>query len=68
MYSLLMLTYVLGQAAPQTFTLYDPNQEDKRVADVIVEARYVPVPVVLEPRETVNSKSFTLVPRPRDEL
>jgi hypothetical protein len=51
-----MLTYVVGQAAPQTFTLYDPNNGDKQVASVTVEARYVPVPVVLEPRETVNSK------------
>ena len=51
-----MLTYVLGQAAPQTFELCDPNHDDKPVASVTVEARYVPVPVVLEPRETVNSK------------
>lgn len=54
--SSLMLTYALRQGAPQTFTLHDPHQDDKPVAKITVEARYVPVPVVLEPRETVNSE------------
>ena len=44
------------QVAPQTFTLYDPSISDKVVASVVVEARYVPVSVELEPRETVSSK------------
>lgn len=34
------------------------NQDDKVVGTVELEARYVPVPVTLEPRESVNSKSF----------
>ncbi|KAK2462016.1 hypothetical protein APHAL10511_006479 [Amanita phalloides] len=48
-------------AAPQTFTLQDPNDENKQVASVTVEARYAPVPVVLEPRETVNNQGLLRV-------
>ncbi|THV06045.1 tricalbin [Dendrothele bispora CBS 962.96] len=39
---------------PQTYTLTD--QDDKSASTVRIEARYVPVPVQLEPRESVNNQ------------
>jgi len=42
------------QKGPHVFTLTD--DEGKYPSTVVVEARYIPVPVTLEPRETVNSK------------
>lgn len=47
--------------APQTFTLFDPKNDSKAVASVVVEARYVPVPIKLEPRETVNNQGILRV-------
>ncbi|KAF8624817.1 hypothetical protein AX15_005704 [Amanita polypyramis BW_CC] len=44
--------------APQTFTLRDPDDENKTVATITIEARYIPVPVVLEARETVNNQGL----------
>jgi hypothetical protein len=32
------------------------NNEGGSDSTVVIEARYIPVPVILEPRETVNSK------------
>jgi len=43
---------ILSQDRRSTFTL--TNDEGKR-STVIIEARYVPVPVKLEPRESINS-------------
>ncbi|PFH50760.1 hypothetical protein AMATHDRAFT_144179 [Amanita thiersii Skay4041] len=43
-------------AGPQTFTLHEPEDNNKRAAEVLIEARYVPVPVTLEPRESVNNQ------------
>ncbi|KAF5384758.1 hypothetical protein D9757_006278 [Collybiopsis confluens] len=40
--------------APQTFTLHD--SEERPASTVTVEARYVPVPVVLEARESINNQ------------
>jgi hypothetical protein len=51
-----LLRGTFEQVAPQTFTLYDPNDSNKVVASIVIEVRYVPVPVELEPRETVSSK------------
>ena len=42
------------QNGPHTYVLDD--NEGKSNSTVVVEARYVPVPVTLAPRETVNSK------------
>lgn len=42
-------------SGPQTFTLLG---DDDRPTTVTVESRYVPVPVQLEPRESINSESF----------
>lgn len=44
------------QNGPHIFTLN--NSEGEKDSSVVIEARYIPVPVVLEPRETVNSKFF----------
>lgn len=44
------------QNGPHTYML--SNNEGETDSTVLVEARYIPVPVVLEPRETVNSKFF----------
>ena len=45
------------QDGPQEFTLVDPDDEDKR-STVRIEARYLPVPIKLEARESVNSRSI----------
>ena len=42
------------QDGPQTFTLTDKDDPDRR-SIVRLEARYAPVPVTLEARESVNS-------------
>lgn len=44
------------QNGPHTFVLND--NEGDRNSTVVIEARYIPVPVKLEPRETVSSKSI----------
>ena len=44
------------QNGPHTYMLN--NNEGEMDSTVVVEARYIPVPVILEPRETVNSKFF----------
>ena len=44
------------QNGPHTYMLN--NNEGESDSSVVVEARYIPVPVTLEPRETVNSKFF----------
>lgn len=42
------------QDEPAKFALLD--EDEKVVATVEIEARYVPVPVTLEARESVNSR------------
>ncbi|KAK0233307.1 C2 domain-containing protein [Armillaria fumosa] len=44
---------------PQTFTLRDESEKD--VSVVTIEARYVPVPVKLEPRESINNQGIVRV-------
>ena len=44
------------QNGPHTYMLN--NDEGGSDSTVVVEARYIPVPVILEPRETVSSKFF----------
>ncbi|KAK0208431.1 C2 domain-containing protein [Desarmillaria ectypa] len=44
---------------PQTFTLRDESGKD--ISLVTVEARYVPVPVKLEPRESINNQGVLRV-------
>jgi hypothetical protein len=51
-----MRTVYNAQNAPAKFEL--TNQEGTVTGTVEIETRYVPVPVVLEPRETVNSMSL----------
>ena len=46
----------LIQSGPSEFSLL--NEDEKVMGTVEIESRYVPVPVVLEPRESVNSKAF----------
>jgi hypothetical protein len=48
------------QGSPAKFELV--NQDDDVVGVVEIETRYVPVPVVLEQRETVNSMSLYFYP------
>lgn len=48
------LLIFLSQAGPHTVTLHD--QDERHTSTVTLEARYVPVPVKLEPRETINSR------------
>src|SRR6267154_2332528 len=48
------------QGSPTKFELV--NQDDDVEAVVEIETRYAPVPVVLEPRETVNSMSLQFYP------
>ncbi|THH27082.1 hypothetical protein EUX98_g7106 [Antrodiella citrinella] len=40
---------------PATFTLQDPDDEDKS-STVVIEARYMPVEITLEARESVNNQ------------
>lgn len=44
----------MSQNGPHTYTL--KNNEGDSESTVVVEARYIPVPVALEARETVNSE------------
>ena len=44
------------QNGPHTYELNTTDGESD--STVVIEARYIPVPVALEPRETVNSKFF----------
>lgn len=44
------------QNGPHTYVLN--SNEGGSDSTVVIEARYIPVPVVLEPRETVSSKFF----------
>ncbi|RDB28789.1 Uncharacterized protein PYUK71.03c [Hypsizygus marmoreus] len=44
---------------PQTFTLHD--EDDRNPSTIIIEARYVPVPLKLEPRETINNQGILRV-------
>jgi len=49
--------------SPQTVELKDPR-DDSVNSTVLVEAKFIPVPVKLEPRETVNSVfTFSLLLR-----
>ncbi|KAF9458350.1 C2 domain-containing protein [Collybia nuda] len=41
---------------PHTVTLYD--QDERYASTITLEARYVPVPVKLEPRETINNQGI----------
>ncbi|KAG5648236.1 hypothetical protein DXG03_006194 [Asterophora parasitica] len=43
----------------QTFTLVD--EDDRNSSTVNIEARYIPVPVALEPRETINNQGILRV-------
>ncbi|KAI0639057.1 tricalbin [Trametes polyzona] len=45
---------------PTEFTLTDPDDEDK-TSVVKIEARYLPVPIKLEPRESVNNQGVLRV-------
>ncbi|RPD58353.1 tricalbin [Lentinus tigrinus ALCF2SS1-6] len=45
---------------PQEFTLVDPDDEDKK-STVKIEARYLPVPIKLEARESVNNQGLLRV-------
>ena len=45
----------MHQTGPQGFVLRH-DEHDERLSTVVIESRYIPVPVQLEPRETVNSK------------
>lgn len=49
------LTVAAHQDGPAHFTLTDKSDSEK-ASIVEIEARYVPVPIKLEPRESVNSK------------
>lgn len=51
--------YCVSQGEPYTFTLTDKDDDEKK-STVVVEARYVPVPITLEARESVSSKSITI--------
>ncbi|KAF8168240.1 C2 domain-containing protein [Crassisporium funariophilum] len=44
---------------PQTYSLVD--DEDRKNSTVVVEAKYIPVPVKLEPRESVNNQGIVRV-------
>jgi hypothetical protein len=49
------------QNGPREYTLVDGHE--RNVSTIKVEARYVPVPVTLEPRETINSTYFVILDR-----
>ena len=50
-----LLTATCWQDGPSKFVLED--QDGRSTSTVEIETRYVPVPVILEPRESINSKS-----------
>ncbi|KAH8835823.1 C2 domain-containing protein [Flagelloscypha sp. PMI_526] len=41
---------------PKTFTLHHTDDPTKNITTVTIESRYVPVPVTLEPRESINNQ------------
>ncbi|OJT13069.1 hypothetical protein TRAPUB_10382 [Trametes pubescens] len=45
---------------PAEFTLVDPNDEDRK-SIIKLETRYLPVPIKLEPRESVNNQGILRV-------
>ncbi|KAI0666337.1 tricalbin [Trametes maxima] len=45
---------------PAEYTLVDPDDEDKK-STIRLEARYLPVPIKLEPRESVNNQGLLRV-------
>ncbi|KAJ2959951.1 hypothetical protein NUW54_g14457 [Trametes sanguinea] len=45
---------------PTEYTLVDPDDEDKK-STVVLETRYLPVPIKLEPRESVNNQGLVRV-------
>ncbi|KAI0724221.1 tricalbin [Cerioporus squamosus] len=45
---------------PQEFTLVDPDDEDRQ-STIKIEARYLPVPIKLEARESVNNQGLLRV-------
>ncbi|CAA7258740.1 unnamed protein product [Cyclocybe aegerita] len=47
--------------APQTYTLTEQDEPEKAKATVVIEARYIPVPVKLEARESVNNQGILRV-------
>ncbi|TFK76782.1 tricalbin [Pluteus cervinus] len=44
---------------PQTYTLVNPDTEAR--STVVIEARYIPVPVQLQPRESINNQGLLRV-------
>ena len=49
-----MLNDARYQDGPTEYTLVDPDDEDRK-STVVLETRYLPVPIKLEARESVNS-------------
>lgn len=49
--------HFISQNGPQTQVLKFKDDMDRNISTVVVEARYIPVPVKLEARESVNSES-----------
>ena len=47
--------------------LHNNDDDNDHTSDVVIEARYVPVPVELEPRETVNSTSLLFISQPNHD-
>ncbi|KAI0080049.1 tricalbin [Panus rudis PR-1116 ss-1] len=45
---------------PTTFTLTD-RDDDEKTSTVVLESRYLPVPIMLEPRESVNNQGMLRV-------
>ena len=54
----------MHQDGPNAFILRPSDADYERTSSVVIEARYVPVPVELEPRETVNSTLLSLISKP----
>lgn len=52
------LTTGVTQKGPQTINLTD---KDEKVSTIVVESRFIPVPVKLEPRESINSMSHPVL-------
>lgn len=47
--------------------LHNNDDDNDHTSSVVIEARYVPVPVELEPRETVNSTSLLFISQPNHD-
>lgn len=56
-----VLNTCFPQNEPHVFKLTNADDEDKYASTVTIEARYVPVPVTLEPRESINSESYAFL-------